>query len=108
MDKKPKIFANKIEKELKNNDTFYYSDLEEKNNEQITVIENPNLNNQSVSDKINSIFSSPKYVYKMGVNIKLKDKEIKTKIIGHNLTHLITFDNELIPIADIVDIDFDN
>ena len=103
--KKPKIFVNKIEKEFENNNKFYYSNNEEKTEE---TKEKVHLKGKNVSEKINEIFSSTRYVYKADVDIKLKDSEIKTKIIGKNKTHLITIDNELIPISDVVDINFSN
>ena len=104
--KKPKIFVNKIEKDLKNNEKFYYSNnVEEKEPKKETSV---NLKGKNVSQKISEIFSSTRYVYKADVDIKLKDKDIKTKIIGHNRTHLITIDNELIPITDIIDINYSN
>lgn len=108
--KKSKIFANKIEKEIKNNNTYYYSNNDEKEGE-IKEEKQKNttkINEKNIKQKINSIFSSPRYVYKADVKIKLKDEEIKTKIIGQNATHLITLNNELIPIVDIVDIEYDN
>ena len=37
---------------------------------------------------------------------KLKDKTIVRKVIGQNQNQLITFENELIPISDILDINF--
>ena len=38
------------------------------------------------------------------MEIKLKDGTVTKKIVGKNSTHLITMENELIPISDIVDI----
>ena len=102
--KKPKIFANKIEKYIKNNEKYFYSNMEEKQEN----LEEHNKTEKNVSQKINDIFSSTRYVYKADVDIKLKDSELKTKIIGKNKTHLITIDNELIPISDIEDIKFSN
>lgn len=103
--KKPKIFANKIEKDIKNNEKYFYSNMEEKQENKEENNEKPEKN---VSQKINDIFSSTRYVYKADVDIKLKDSELKTKIIGKNKTHLITIDNELIPISNIEDIKFSN
>ena len=107
MEKKlPKVFANCIDKNLCNNETIYYE--KEDNLRQIKKEKPQNdflSNNFNINQKINKIFGSSKYVYKADVNITLKDGEYSKKIIGRNKNELITMDNELIKIADIVDID---
>lgn len=99
MIKKPDLFVNKIDKKLNNNERVYYStkDLRE---DIKTTDRNPNL-----SQKINSIFSSSNYVYKAQVKLKLNNKEEVKKIVGKNQKYLITMDNELIPINEILDIE---
>lgn len=112
MDKKlPSIYANKIDKELNNNERVYYS--ESKRN--IDNERNDSLSNNkdttrglNINQKINNIFNSNKYVYKADVVITTKDGKIVKKIIGQNSTHLITIENELIPISNIIDINFTN
>ena len=96
MKKLPNIYKNDIDKCINNNEVFYYShdSLDRKEIKE----------EKNVLQKINSIFISSNYVYKADVEIKLKDKIIKEKIIGKNKTHLITIDNKLIPISDIIDI----
>ena len=108
MEKKlPKVFANKIEKQLDNNKSVFYSSIDEKNNTNTNrSVDSLNLNIPNVNQKINSIFASPKYVYKADVDITMKDGIVSKRVIGRNQTHLITIDNELIPITDILDIDF--
>lgn len=109
MDKKlPGIFANKIEKNVSNNSNVYYSANNEKKGD---INEHRNINNKvdselNINQKISKIFNSTKYVYKADVNIKMKNEELNCRIIGRNSTHLITIDNKLIPISDIVDINF--
>ena len=114
MDKKlPKVFANKINKNLENNENYFYS--ASRSNNEVNIDKDINKNDKkydfkvqgdNVTQKINSIFSSPKYVYKADVDITLKSGIVKRRIIGKNMTHLITIDNELIPISDVIDIDF--
>ncbi len=109
MDKKlPGIFANKIEKGVNNNSNVYYSANNEKNIEADDYrISNNKVDSElNVNQKINRIFSSTKYVYKADVNIKMKNEQLNCRIIGKNSTHLITIDNKLIPISDIIDINF--
>lgn len=92
----PKVYHNKINKKINNNRNVFYS-----NN---TYEENLETNSKSVLQKINDIFASPNYVYKANVEITLKDKKITRRIIGRNKNYIITMDNELIPILDIIDI----
>ena len=102
MEKKlPKVFANKIDKPLKNNETVYYERNEDRKEEP------PKTNSFfSINQKINQIFFSSRYVYKADVVITTKDGKLNKKIIGRNRNELITMDNEVIKIADILDIEF--
>jgi len=110
MNKKlPGVFANKISKNATHNISVAYSSNKEIKEDRSASIENTTrIVPQNVNQKINSIFSSTKYVYKADVNITLKDQIIKRRIVGRNSVHLITIDNELIPIGDILDIEFSN
>jgi len=106
MEKKlPKVFANSIDKKLSNNETVYYEKKEVK--EEVVQPKKTLLNESfNLNQKINKIFGSSRYVYKADVDITLKDGKISKKIIGRNKNELITMDNELIKISDIIDIDF--
>lgn len=112
MEKKlPSVYANKIDGKVSNNKRVAYSkngELEHEVSLQSTSQERkfsfePEKN---INQKLNSIFNSPKYVYKADVTIVTKDETIQRKIIGQNSTHLITLENELIPISEIIDISF--
>ena len=92
----PKVFQNKIDKKINNNESFYYSNLKDNSIEP--------QDSKTIIQKINEIFSSPNYVYKANVEITLKDKVLNKRIIGRNKDYIITMDNELIKISDIVDI----
>ena len=92
----PKVFHNRIDKKFDNNRNVYYS-----NN---TYDEERSVDTRTVLQKINDIFSSPNYVYKANVEITLKDKKVTKRIIGRNKNYIITMDNDLIPITDILDI----
>jgi len=96
----PKIFKNNIDKKFNNNNNVYYSSND---NREITT--NTEIkDNKTIIQKINEIFSSPNYVYKANVEITLKDKKVTKRIIGRNKNYIITMDNTLIPINDIIDI----
>ena len=86
----PKVFHN-VNKKFNNNKNVFYS-------------KNDSADIKTVYQKINDIFSSPNYIYKANVEISLKDKTIVKRIIGRNKDYLITMDNDLIKISDILDI----
>lgn len=92
---KDNLFVNKFDKEFRNNEKVYYS----KGN---NIEKNPSK--IDVKKEINDIFKSNDFVYKADVVITLKDKKIKTTIIARNNSSLITMDNEIIKISDIIDI----
>ena len=93
--KLPGVFPGKVDKNSGNNKNFSYSKEE--------VVSKP-IVQKNIKQKLNKIFNSSNYVYKADVEITLKDKPITRRIIGKNKTHVITIDNELIPISDILDI----
>ena len=95
----PKVFQNNIDKKFNNNSSVYYS-----SNDNRSINKEEVKDNRTILQKINEIFSSPNYVYKANVEISLKDKKVTKRIIGRNKYFLITMDNTLIPISDIVDI----
>ena len=112
MEKKlPKVFANKIDKVLDNNRNVFYSNKDENLESGSSEKHDEGMRSfgsdgQNINQKINSIFSSTRYVYKADVDIVTRNGKISKRVIGKNGTHLITIDNELIPITDIMDIDF--
>lgn len=99
MNKKiPSVFANRIDKKIVNNNTYSVTRSDE-------VFKNEKID---VNSKINNIFKSSGYIYKINVEIVLKDKTITKKIIGKKNGYLITIDNERISIDDIIDINIAN
>ena len=102
MEKKlPKVFANKIDKNLNNNETVYYN-----KNEVRSEQKDNSSSIFTVNQKINQIFSSARYVYKADVIITTKNGKVNKRIIGRNRNELITMDNEVINVNDILDIEF--
>lgn len=95
----PKPF-HEINKKFNNNKNVYCSFSEDRQNNNTDEIKDK----KTVLQKINEIFSSPKYIYKANVEITLKDKKIIKRIIGRNKNYIITMDNMLIPVNDIIDI----
>ena len=105
--KKNKVFANKIDKKIGNNQSYYdilnidnnFDELIEDNN--ANKIENNNL---SVREKLNKIFERNGYVFNVDVRIVTKSKEYITKIATKVNNQIITLDNDIIDINDIKDI----
>lgn len=103
----PKVYANTIDKELKNNEKVVYSRGEPKEEIKETRVEMLKRElSGNINQKIRDIFNSQRYIYKADVIITLKDKKITKKVIGRNGNNLITYDNELIPISEIIDIEY--
>lgn len=62
---------------------------------------------KNVNRQIKDIFSSPNFVYKANVSIKLVDGTTQEKtIVGRTNNSLITIDDELIDVSKISQIDF--
>ena len=93
----PKVFQNRNIGDINNDQEYFHSSNSkiQNNKEQKRI---------NVEEKINNIFKSNKFVYKINVVISTKDEEINTTIIGKANHNLITINNELIPIKDILDI----
>lgn len=109
MNKKlPNLYVNKIEKAIVNNERIFYSAFESKVKEEPTSeVYTKEEDALSVEDKVNELFNSPNYVYKMNAIITLKDNTVIDKdIIGQMDGKLITIDEDLIDINDIRDIKF--
>ena len=97
----PKVFANKIEREVGNNKTVSYGSdtkLPSKNEDRKSDL--------SIHDKIKNIFNSPKYVYKADVIIEMNGEKISKELIGYNRDYIMTLDDERIPVSKVDDIYF--
>ena len=99
---KPKMYQNKPNKEFNNTQKVYSTMYEESNN--IIPKKEKNDGNYTIMQKINNIFKSPTYVYKIDVIIEINDQKLEKRIIGKNNNSVITIDNEYIPIDKIRDI----
>jgi hypothetical protein len=106
MDKKlPRVFANTINKKIENNKNVFYGGREEhKKKEEVKETKISFSDKLNIKQKLVEIFKSDYYVYKINVEITLKDRKITKRIIGYNDKDIITMENELIPIHDIQDI----
>lgn len=95
----PKVFHSSGNKKFNNNSNIYYS-----NDDRNNINDKDIKDTKTITQKINEIFASPNYIYKANVEITLRDKKVTKRIIGRNKNYIITMDNTLIPISDIIDI----
>lgn len=94
MNKLPNVFASPINKKLNNYQDLYRSDSTTKS-----------YNPKDINKKINEIFGSLNHVYKSRVRITMNDSIIEEQIVGKTNINLLTIDNKLIKITDILDIE---
>lgn len=91
--KLPEIFKKNIDNKNFNNINVSYirNDIEYKKSK------------KDILKDINTLFKNNKYIFNVGVIIKTNDKIYDTKLIGRNDNSLLTFNDEVIFIKDIVD-----
>lgn len=112
MVKKPKIFENNIDKKINNNKEVFDSTKEvlEIINSKNEKMLNNNLDNRnndiSIVDKITQLLNTNGYIFNIDVLIKTKDNEYNTHIASVINNHIITLDNDIINIDDVIDIKF--
>lgn len=94
MNKLPNVFASPINKKLNNYQDLYRSDRAVKS-----------YNPKDINKKINEIFGSLNHVYKSRVRIIMDDGIHEEEIVGKTNINLLTIDNKLIKITDILDIE---
>ena len=94
MNKLPNVFASPINKKLNNYQDMYRSDKKVKS-----------YNPKDINKKINEIFGSLNHVYKSKVRITMSDGVKEEEIVGKTNINLLTIDNKLIKITDILDIE---
>lgn len=102
----PRMYRNKIDKEICNNDKFFSTMY---NNRKDTIVKESDRDfkrndNYTVEQKIANIFNSPNYIYKIDVVIVTDNTSLNKRIVGKTKTNLITMDSEYIPINSIRDI----
>lgn len=98
----PKMYQNKLNKKFTNVQNIYSTIYEQR------VLPPKKYEYKTIETKINNIFKSPNYIYKIDVIIETDNATLNKRIIGKNKTNLITIDNEYIPINNIKDIKINN
>ena len=97
MSKLPDLYTNSFDKKI--DKSLDYITIK---NDDTNITNSTNTNN--IKEKINNLFKSKSYIYKINVLINLKNEDINCTLIGKTKNNLITIDNKLISIKDIVDI----
>lgn len=95
MKKLPKIYQGDFDKEIHNNkeSEYLFENKEKENKDSI-----------SIEDKLSSLFSSSRHVFHIPVLIETKNRVYDTKIAGKVKNYIITLDNDIIYLSDILDI----
>ncbi len=96
MKKLPKIYQNEINKSIKNNKTVYRFKNEDSAHRTIQET------NNTITETLAEIFNGIGYSYNIPVNIKTKDKTYETTLVAKTSNNVVTIDNEIIPIKDII------
>lgn len=98
----PKVFRNNNTGVIKNNVEQYYS--KEDNLKTNLELTNDNMKPIIIKKKINDIFNSNSFIYKVSVIITTIDGDKECTLIARNNDSLLTLNNEKILISDILDI----
>ena len=102
MNKLPKVYVNKISSKSVNNEEVFYSKKGKSVSK--TLDSSSAVNNLLVQKKINDIFNSPNFVYKVNVILTLKDGKREETLIAKTNDGVLTIDNKVIRIKDILGI----
>ncbi len=104
MNKKlPNVFANKNTGIVNNNKEMYYSG-EEINKRNLESDTDKSIKSIIIRKKINDLFNSENFVYKVNVVITTMDGDKECTLIAKNNDSLLTINNESISINEIIDI----
>ena len=109
MTKKPKVFENEFDKPIKNNKIVFDSTKEDEKEEYLennNSVGNIDVSNETVVDKITQLMNRNGYIFNVLVTIVTRDGEFKTHIASVINNHVITLDNDIINISDIIDIKY--
>lgn len=97
MKKLPKIYQTEINKKINNNKESCYVQKQDAN-----IKEKPS--EQNIQNLLDEIFSGMGYSYNIPVVIKTKYKIYETSLIAKTKNNIITLENEVIPISEIISI----
>ena len=96
MKKLPKIYQNEISKSIKNNKTIFRF-----KNEDVRSTK-PVNKNDTIEDVLDEIFNGIGYAINIPVKIKTKDKTYETTLVARTKKSIVTIDNDVIAVDDIL------
>lgn len=99
--KLPKVYQNPLNHRINNNMKVFYERYDKDNNIKTSLKEN---RVQDVNKKITELFNRNGYIFNLDVIIKTINDTYDTKIAGKIKNYLITLDNKVIPISEIIEI----
>ncbi len=106
MNKLPKIYKNQELKKVKNNKEVFDSLKDKVTKKDINLKKDSYKKelkkNLTVKDKIKELVNQDSYIFNTKVKITLENKEIECQIAGIVNNHVITMNNEIIKIDDIL------
>lgn len=97
MKKLPEIYKNNINKKINNNKKICY--LKNINNQVEEIKENNNI-----EEILEEIFNGLGYSYNIPVLIETKNNKYETSLITKTKNNIVTIDNDIIPIKEIINI----
>lgn len=98
----PRVFRNSNTGVVKNNLEYYYSKDETLNTN--LELDNDSMRPIIIKKKINDMFNSNSFVYKVNAIVTTSDGDKECVLIARNKDSLLTINNEKIFIKDILDI----
>lgn len=103
----PKVFVNKIDKQIKNNRDLFYSKTNNEREQKLgsNVVEEIVHTEEYIKNKIIKLFDSPNFVYKLDVVITTKDNQVlEKKLIAMVNDTILTLEEDKISVSNIKDI----
>ena len=77
-------------------------DINTSTNKSYCYLKNEELKRKEIEEKLRIIFNGMGYAYNIPVLIKTKDKEYRTSLVTKTKEKIITLNNDLININDII------
>ncbi len=106
--KLPKIYQSSFSHKVDNNNKVFYSFYQNKqsmeNYPYSANLESNHQEEKSVESTLRELFQTTGYIFNIPVEIKTSTRTLDTKIAGKVKNTIITLDNDVIPISEIVSI----
>lgn len=101
MKKLPKIYQNEVKKNFNNNEKVYYSEKNRRNSSNSVKVKSKN----QIIDELNSLKKESGFIFNKPLIITTKDKTYDTAIVKMNNIEILTLNEDIIKIEDIISIE---